>query len=258
MGTGKKAKLSGEMLAICARVVLAGGVLCAISAQSAKAAELSRQSFWNSREIASTNLSPFWKWRAVLKRYSQEMARNSGQHCASSLFGDCPYEDWRRFLAEMENNDRWSQLVAVNSFVNARTYRTDERNWGVRDYWATPGEFMARSGDCEDYAIAKYLSLKELGWRERDLRIVVVRDSKLRAAHAVLVVTYGERRWVLDNQNTRVDETSVVRHYQPVFSINETSWWHHQPDNARGEGRHPGALSNTTKLDATPAAAEDR
>ncbi len=258
VGTGTKTKKSWEMVAICAGALLAAGTLCSISGQPAEAEELSRQSFWNSREVASSNLGPFWKWRSVLERYSKEMAADAGQHCSSSLFSDCPYEQWRGFLAEMDGNERWGQLVAVNSFVNARSYLTDERNWGVKDYWATPGEFMARSGDCEDYAIAKYLSLKELGWAEGNLRIVVVRDSKLRVPHAVLVVAYGGRRWVLDNQTDQVNETVEVEHYRPVFSINETSWWHHLPDNSRSQGRRKIARSNPLQLDATPAAAEHR
>ena len=163
MGVGTKGKLSRDLMAICASAVFGGGALLCFSGESAKAAEAFQQSFWNTQEIASTNLQPFWKWRAVLERYSQEMERSRWQDCSDSLFSDCPYDDWRRFLHEVGNNNRWGQLVAVNGFVNAHRYMPDDRNWGVRDYWATPGEFLTRSGDCEDYAIAKYLSLKELG-----------------------------------------------------------------------------------------------
>lgn len=257
MGAGTKVKLCKEVTAICAGVVFAGVVLFVFSGQSAKATELSRESFWNSQEIASSNLRPFWKWRAVLDRYSREMEQNRGGNCSSSPFSDCPYDDWRRFLGEIGNHDRWGQLVAVNAFVNAHGYMPDDRNWGVADYWATPGEFMSRSGDCEDYAIAKYLSLKEIGWGESDLRIVVVRDTNLQVAHAVLVVAYAGRTWVLDNQVGRVNETAEVSHYRPVFSINETSWWHHLPDTSPNPGRRlTTPMDSTMKLDATPAAAE--
>lgn len=241
---------------LCAGVVFAGGTLFSALGHVAKADGVSRQSFWNSLEFVSSNLRPFWKWRAALERYAQETQDNDGLHCSSSLFSDCPYDEWRRVLAEISDNDRWSQLVAVNSFFNARRYIPDERNWGIADYWATPGEFLTRAGDCEDYAIAKYLSLRELGWSEGDLRVVVVRDSNLRAAHAVLVVAFGGRTWVLDNQTTRVNETAEVRHYRPVFSINETSWWHHQPDNPSNTGRRPIPINSTLKLEATPAAAD--
>jgi predicted transglutaminase-like cysteine proteinase len=237
---------------VCCGAIFAGSVLFAPSGNSADAEEVFRQSFWDSQEIASYNLRPFWKWRAVFQRYSRETERNLGQACPSSRFGDCHYEDWRRFLEEIRNSDRWGQLIAVNAFMNTRRYMPDERNWGVKDYWATPGEFMARSGDCEDYAIAKYISLKELGWAEGDLRVVVVRDSILKVAHAVLVAFYGGRTWVLDNQTSRVKETVDVRHYQPVFSINETAWWHHRPDNSAQPATATGELTS----EATPTAAE--
>jgi len=258
VGAGTKGKLCRDVKTVCAGLVIAGNVVFFYSGQPAKAAESYRQSFWNSQEIASSNLRPFWKWRSVLERYSREMVQRRGQDCSSSLLGDCPYDEWRRFLGEIGSKDRWGQLAAVNGFVNARRYIPDERNWGVKDYWATPGEFLIRAGDCEDYAIAKYLSLRELGWAEGDLRIVVVRDSNLQVAHAVLVVAYEGRTWVLDNQTSRVNETTEIRHYRPVFSINETSWWHHRPNNPPSPGRRPLPADNTLKLDATPAAADSQ
>jgi predicted transglutaminase-like cysteine proteinase len=112
--------------------------------------------------------------------------------------------------------------------MNRRHYVSDSRNWGVKDYWATPGEFMARSGDCEDFAIAKYLSLRQLGWSEDTLRVAVVRDLSLNVNHAVLIVYFDGRTWLLDNQIRRVVETETVRHYRPVFSINEKYWWRHR------------------------------
>jgi len=256
VGAGTKGKLCWRAVMLCAGVVFAGGTLFSPLGLVARAEGVSRQSFWNSQEIVSSNLRPFWKWRAVLERYAQEREDKGSRYCSSSLFSDCPYDEWRRFLAELSKNDPWGQLVAVNSFFNARRYIPDERIWGIKDYWATPGEFLTRAGDCEDFAIAKYLSLKELGWSEGDLRIVVVRDSNLQTAHAVLVVTFGGRTWVLDNQTTRVNETTEVRHYRPVFSINETSWWHHQPDNLTNPRRRPVPINSSLKLEATPAAAE--
>ncbi len=256
MGVGTERTPCRSVKILGASILFTGCALIAMSAHLANAEEVSRQSFWNSEETASSDLRPFSKWRSVLERYAQEMERYQGRDCVSSLFSDCPYEEWSGFLAGIADNDRWGQLVAVNGFVNARRYMEDERNWGIDDYWATPGEFLARAGDCEDYAIAKYLSLKELGWPKDDLRVVVVRDSNLRVAHAVLVVAFGGRTWVLDNQKSGVHETADVWHYRPVFSINETSWWHHRPDNAADRRRRPASISSPSKLDATPAAAE--
>jgi len=116
--------------------------------------------------------------------------------------------------------------------MNKAKYVQDKNNWGKNDYWATPQEFMARFGDCEDYAIIKYLSLRMLGWKDEDLRVVAVKDLNLKVGHAVLVVymtTKSGKRipLVLDNQIKDVVKASSIRHYQPVFSINQKNWWRH-------------------------------
>ncbi len=258
MGSEKKGKLSRHGMAVCAGMFLAGWYGAVPHAHSADAAELSQRSFWNTQGVASRDLRPFWKWRAVIQRYSQEMEQNRRRECSPSLFNDCPFDEWRRFLKDTAERGRWSQLVAVNAFMNARRYVADERNWGVSDYWATPGEFMSRAGDCEDFAIAKYLSLRELGWDAGDLRVVVVRDSELNVAHAVLVVFFGGRSWVLDNQASRVTETADIGYYRPVFSINETSWWQHRPASERDAERPPALLTPAQKADETPAGADPR
>lgn len=115
--------------------------------------------------------------------------------------------------------------------MNAQRYVTDDSLWGVNDYWASPSEFLSRSaGDCEDYAIAKYLSLKLLGWTDDELRIVAVKDLKLGIGHAVLVAFHNGRTLVLDNQSKQILEAERLNHYQPVYSINATSWWLHRRD----------------------------
>ena len=113
--------------------------------------------------------------------------------------------------------------------MNKHPYITDPVNWGVDDYWASIGQFFAKDGDCEDYAIAKFYTLRELGWDNDQMRIVVLQDLNLRVAHAILVVQAGERTLVLDNQINQVVEAAAIRHYRPIFSLNETHWWLHRP-----------------------------
>ena len=118
--------------------------------------------------------------------------------------------------------------------MNKAKYITDKNNWGRKDYWATPGEFMANFGDCEDYAIIKFLSLKLLGFKDEDLRVVAVKDLNLKIGHDVLIVYWKDpksgkrRRLLLDNQIKKVVDARAVRHYQPVFSINSKNWWRHR------------------------------
>jgi predicted transglutaminase-like cysteine proteinase len=187
-----------------------------------------RQSFFHSIELRSTNIAPFAKWQAALERTSREVAEENVQDCGDDGTMGCRYRELDAFLDTLRGKGRHEQLVAVNAYMNARPYVTDAKNWGQKDYWATPAEFLARSGDCEDYAIAKFFALKRLGWNADALRLAAVKDLDQGAGHALLVVFDGDRSWLLDNQIKQVVETDTVRRYEPVYSINENAWWRHR------------------------------
>lgn len=194
----------------------------------AAAAKKALPSFFNSKEIRSKNLKPFKKWNSALRRYSKEEAARKKGPCGSKKFNKCHYAKWMKSLKSLQGKDQLSQIKAVNSLMNRARYITDRTNWGKKDYWATPDEFFARFGDCEDYAIVKFMSLKKLGFKSKQLRVVAVKDMNLKVGHAVLVVFIDGKSYLLDNQIKRVVETKTVRHYRPVFSINTSSWWRHR------------------------------
>src|SRR5690606_21204839 len=92
-------------------------------------------------------------------------------------------------------------LALVNRRVNsAITYQSDDRNWGVGDYWATPAE-IARNGrgDCEDYATSKMWLLLALGFSPDQLQLVILKDTRRGLYHAVLAVHLDGQRYILDN-----------------------------------------------------------
>ncbi|MBC8337421.1 MAG: transglutaminase-like cysteine peptidase [Rhodospirillales bacterium] len=194
-----------------------------------------QRSFFNSVEVRSSNLKPFKKWRAALKRYSIEKGKKQKKKsCSSKRLDICNYGQWGTFLKSLQGKDKLTQIRAVNHRMNKARYITDKNNWGRKDYWATPAEFMTNFGDCEDYAIIKFLSLKLLGFNESDLRVVAVKDLNLKVGHAVLIVFWKDpksgkkRSLLLDNQIKKVVDSRSVRHYQPVFSINSKNWWRHR------------------------------
>lgn len=172
----------------------------------------------------STNLSAFPKWTGTLERYFAERDVAEGS-CEESFFTRCHLKEWVRFLDGLRGKSRQTQIEEVNHYVNNVSYLTDPVNYGVPDYWAVPREHLTRRGDCEDYAIAKFLSLRHLGFADEDLRIVILQDLNLRIPHAVLAVYVNEQAFILDNQIGTVVPASAVRHYQPVYSVNESHWW---------------------------------
>ena len=132
-------------------------------------------------------------------------------------------------LTDLKGRPRIAQIKSVNRYMNEISYVKDIVNWGMEDYWETLFEFFTRNGDCEDYAIAKYLSLKKLGFTQDQLRIVVLNDSNLKILHSVLAVYEGGKVYILDNQIKNVLEDKRIHHYEPIYSINETAWWRHLP-----------------------------
>ena len=131
-------------------------------------------------------------------------------------------------------------LRVVNSFWNTWPYREDIVNWGKPDYWAVPAQFLKKSGDCEDYAIAKYFTLKELGFPPEDMRIVVLRDTIRNLAHAVLVVYLDGEAYVLDNLSNVVQPHTRLRNYTPQYSVNENGRWTHIKGRPAGSARPGG------------------
>lgn len=174
------------------------------------------------QQVDSSDLSPFTKWTGLMPRYEMQHA-SAGSKCIGS---GCQNQKWEKLLTSLEGKPVNEQINAVNSFFNGMRYVSDQENYGVADYWQTPYELMERGGDCEDYAIAKYISLKRLGVSESDMRIVIVRDSKLGGEiHALLEVTNDGEKLILDNQAKTVKTEASIFHYQPVFAINESKWW---------------------------------
>ena len=181
---------------------------------------------FNSTEKQSRNLNAFPKWRGTLSRYFNETS--VPEKCAGTTFNKCHLKDWNKFLDRIRHLDRIRQLEMVNREMNRRRYIIDPRNWGVEDYWASPLQFFRKHGDCEDYAISKFMSLRALGVPNEDMRIVVLQDLNLRIGHAVLVVYLKGKAYILDNQIAMVMKAERIRHYKPFYSINETSWWLHR------------------------------
>jgi predicted transglutaminase-like cysteine proteinase len=150
-------------------------------------------------------------------------------------------EAWDSMIESSKNESILNQLKNVNDFFNQITYRSDLSVWGVKDYWATPFEFMGiGAGDCEDYAIAKYFSLIKLGVPDEKLRITYVSykkaNSKFEQAHMVLTYYHrvGVEPVVLDNINKTLQVASKRPDLKPVYSFNASGLWQAK---TKGEAR---------------------
>ena len=135
--------------------------------------------------------------------------------------------DWQALLKDDEGSDR-NKLERINRFFNTLNFVDDAIHWQTNDYWATPIEFLAsQGGDCEDFAIAKYFSLMELGIAEEKLALTYVKALRLNQAHMVLTyyASPGAEPLVLDNLNGAILPASKRPDLLPVYSLNGSGLW---------------------------------
>jgi predicted transglutaminase-like cysteine proteinase len=169
----------------------------------------------------------FPQWVQALERQIRD--RMVDPACEGTGRRGCELRDWRAFLESVRGLPVREQLARVNRYGNDHPYVLDIDNYGREDYWAIPREFLPRGGDCEDFVLAKYFSLRLLGYTVDELRVVVVQDTNLRVPHAVLAVARAGDTWILDNQVQQVRSHRDIVHYAPVYSINDRQWWLHVP-----------------------------
>lgn len=97
---------------------------------------------------------------------------------------------------------------------------SDQAQYGVEDLWTSPlATLAAGAGDCEDYAIAKFVALREAGISSEDLRLVILRGISTGEDHAVAAVRVDGRWRMLDNRYFLMLEDSDVTKFQPIFAI---------------------------------------
>ncbi|WP_369124691.1 cysteine protease LapG [Pseudomonas sp. CCI2.4] len=136
---------------------------------------------------------------------------------------------WQRLLSTEKQISEKEKLEVVNQFFNHQIrYVEDIDNWHEIDYWATPIESLWKgAGDCEDYAIAKYFSLRRLGVSNDKLLITYVKALRLNRAHMVL--TYysspNAEPLVLDSLINEIKPASQRTDLLPVYAFNAEGLW---------------------------------
>jgi predicted transglutaminase-like cysteine proteinase len=206
-------------------VVLASVFLAGVM-KSAEPGDGGRRLF-GSIEFIGGSLTALPQWVGVLEKIKQE--KSTYDTCNEDIT-KCPspaVAAWQAKIRSVEGLKPVRQLEELNRFFNSWTYRLDSENFNTEDYWATPLEFLHRSGDCEDYSIIKYVSLRALGFPAEKLRIVVVRDVLRNIAHAVLAVYIDDDILIMDSLFDGVLPHHQVTFYAPQYSVNEKRRWAH-------------------------------
>jgi predicted transglutaminase-like cysteine proteinase len=143
--------------------------------------------------------------------------RNDAQSCPRAA---------RNFLAIVAQGRAQTGLARIgiiNRAVNmAIEPMSDMAQWGVPDRWSAPLEtFTTGRGDCEDYAIAKYVALTAAGVPAPDVKLVIVRNIAANEDHAVVAVRHGGDWIVLDNRWLMLVKDSAVQKAIPLFVLDD-------------------------------------
>ena len=165
-------------------------------------------------------------WRGLVKRLDVEIAGYGACDRGAASCND-RVRAWRKGIQEAKSfSSIWKKLDHINRLANRLIrYRDDIDQFNKADYWATPAQSIAGRGDCEDYAIAKFSALSELGISQNDLKLVVVQDTKRKLAHAVLAFKYQDLTIILDNLSNNLKSHTEIKNYRPVYSINRVGYW---------------------------------
>jgi len=116
-----------------------------------------------------------------------------------------------------------ARVGVINRAINLAIIPTSDLvQWGVVDRWSAPLEtFTTRRGDCEDYAIAKYVALQAAGVAPEDIELVVVRNTDTSENHAVVAVWLDGTWVILDNRRLALVPAREIRRATPLFVIDE-------------------------------------
>jgi predicted transglutaminase-like cysteine proteinase len=138
-------------------------------------------------------------------------------------------QDFQALIEEGRTESDWERLHLANDFANRHIrYRADLEHWGKNDYWATPLETLGTgAGDCEDYAISKYFSLRAMGVADEKLRLMYVRALSRNEPHMVLIYfeTPDAYPLVLDNMDGQIRSARDRSDLKPIYSFNASGLW---------------------------------
>lgn len=168
----------------------------------------------------------------------QKAAKKYGKEAHDRLIA------WEDLIRQDRSSSELDKLKKANDFFNSRIrFVNDSDVWGVKDYWATPIEFICKSaGDCEDFAIAKYFTLKAMGIPDERLKITYVKALQYNIHHMVLTYYSNPEAepLVLDNLVDAISPASKRTDLAPIFSFNGSGLW---TAKQRGQGKMAGSAN---------------
>jgi predicted transglutaminase-like cysteine proteinase len=183
--------------------------------QISSAAERSYASALPSAKSFSPYIDNLPKWERIIDFYDMANLQNPSAE----------YKRWWQFIRQARQLPPVEQIEYVNKTLNQFPYKQDNWVYNRDDHWATPSEFLKNGGDCEDYAIIKYMTLRRLGFDANQMKIAVVYDVYSGTDHAYLVVNFGNQNFILDSREEETNPSAFTKRYQAHYAFNEEGIW---------------------------------
>ncbi len=205
--------------------------LCSVPHLAVSATPVAELSLFGARGTLATDNVPaplrgyVAHWQGVLERQ-----KSYDKESMEAFLPKPTLQQWKNLVAKFPKMDQAEQLRNVNGFFNRWAQRTDAQLYGEEEHWACAGEFLSKGGgDCEDFAIIKYIALRDLGWPASKLWVLAVYDVSRKQGHAVLAAQVKDSFFILDNVSRPtyliLDHTSLVALYLPEIALNEEGSW---------------------------------
>lgn len=162
------------------------------------------------------------KWDGVARKLDDERVQLA---LCDGDRANCVSEAALKLLAIVDSGrqrDGRARIGEINRAINLSIRAMDDfAQYGEADVWTSPlVTFAHGAGDCEDYAIAKYVALRMAGLAAEDLRILVLVDFR-GEGHAVAAARLDGHWLILDNRRMAMIEDINLRNYRPLFVIND-------------------------------------
>ncbi len=167
-------------------------------------------------------------------------------------------KSWQTLVKTLAQFGAKGQIAGINNFINNLTDVAAIASYGKSNNWAAPTRFFRCEDRSEKYAVAKYLSLRLLGFHAERLRIVWLRANDGKPQHAVLMVQLAEQSFVLDSRTNKITTDDMLKKERPICSLNgsrfSVHWDTKNPEGAKKAiehlNKHTHRLAGKSKLSA--------
>lgn len=203
--------MSAHFLKYIVTVIGLSAALIIVSAVAASA----NDNILDSQPIKKFSSHDLPQWQDILKSDKTTIYNSNNSNV----------QNWTKLIRDLQGQPKLRQLLRVNLWFKQFSYKQDNLIYGEDDYWTTPLEFLTKGGDCEDFAIIKYMTLRQLGVPAKDMKIAIVYDVYSGTDHAFLVVKHDGAEFIMDNREKLVVARYMKTRYKPHYAFNENNAW---------------------------------